>query len=86
MMPDGSADVQGIAAAQLRSIVERVERLHEERDAIGEDISGVFTEAKGNGYSVKVLKRIIADRRKPAAERAEFESIEALYRSALGMV
>jgi uncharacterized protein (UPF0335 family) len=84
-MPDGSIDTQGVAEAQLRSIVERIENLEEEIKSLNGDKADVFAEAKGNGFDVKVLKRIIADRRKPAHEREEFESIEALYRRALGM-
>jgi len=72
-----------IAADQLRSIVERIERLEEEIKALNEGKSEIYTEAKGNGYDVKVLKRIVADRRKGADEVSEFEAILELYRKAI---
>jgi uncharacterized protein (UPF0335 family) len=74
-----------IAADQLRTIVERIERLHEERKAIADDISEVYGEAKGNGFDVKILRKIIAERRRDHAERMEESTILELYREALGM-
>jgi uncharacterized protein (UPF0335 family) len=77
--------VGGIAADQLRSIVERVERLHEERAALGADIKDVFAEARSNGFDVPALKAVIAKRRKDAAELDEFQTMVELYEHALGM-
>jgi len=74
------------ANAQLRSIVERIERLEEEKRAIGEDVKDVYTEAKGNGYDVKALRTIIKMRREDAQKRAEMESIVETYMAALGML
>lgn len=78
-------DVQGIAAAQLKSIIERIERLEEEKKAIADDIKDVYGEAKANGYDTKVLRTIVALRRQDASEREEQDSILDLYKAALGM-
>lgn len=79
-------DTGGIAAPQLRAIVERIERLESEKQAIADDIKDVYAEAKGNGFDVPILKRIIALRRKDPAEREEQETILELYLAALGMM
>lgn len=76
----------GIAADQLRSIVERIERLEEEKAAIANDIKEVYAEAKGNGFDTKTLRDVIRLRKKDKAERQEHEAILDLYLSALGMV
>lgn len=81
-----SEDVQGIAAAQLRSFVERIERLEEEKKATADDIKDVYGEAKGNGYDTKVLRTIIRLRKQDASEREEQDAILDLYKQALGMV
>lgn len=77
---------QTVAAGQLRAFIERVERLHEERKTISDDIADVFAEAKGSGFDTKAMKTILALRRKDQAERAEEEAILELYMAALGMV
>ncbi|MEI6729687.1 MAG: DUF2312 domain-containing protein [Pseudomonadota bacterium] len=77
--------VGGIAVDQLRSIIERVEKLEEEKANISSDIKDVFAEAKGNGFDVKILRQIIRLRKKDAAEREEEESILDTYKRALGM-
>ncbi len=69
---------------QLQSIVERIERLEEEKKTISDDIKEVFQEAKGNGYDIKILRKVIALRKRDANERAEEEAILELYMSALG--
>lgn len=79
-------EVQGVAAAQLRSIVERIERLEEEKKGIADDIKDVYGEAKANGYDTKALRKIVALRKKDANEREEEEAILELYKNALGMV
>ncbi|MCX5516395.1 DUF2312 domain-containing protein [Kaistia algarum] len=79
-------DVQGIAASQLKSIVERIERLEEEKKAIADDIKDVYGEAKGNGFDTKVLRTIIRLRKQDASEREEQDAILDLYKAALGMV
>ena len=74
-----------VAAAQLRSIIERIERLEEEKKTIADDIKEVKAEAKGNGFDVKAINTIIKLRKQDAAERQEQEAILDLYKSALGM-
>ncbi|KPF71152.1 hypothetical protein IP69_07545 [Bosea sp. AAP35] len=69
---------------QLKSIVERIERLEEEKKTIADDIKEVYAEAKGNGYDVKVLRKVIAIRKRDANERAEEEAILDLYLQAVG--
>lgn len=73
-----------VAPDQIRAFVERVERLSEEKDNIAKDISEVWAEAKGNGFDVKVLKRIV-NIRKNQRSYEEQEAILELYMSALGM-
>ncbi len=68
---------------QIRSIVERVENLHEKRQDIADDIKEVFAEAKGNGFDVKALKAVISRRRDPEATD-ELDAVVQLYESALG--
>jgi uncharacterized protein (UPF0335 family) len=74
-----------IAQDQLRAFFERIERLHEERAAIGDDIKEVFAEAKGNGFDTKVMKIVLGKRRQDHAERMEQEALVELYMAALGM-
>lgn len=75
----------GVTGAQLRALVERIERLAEEKQAIADDIKQVYAEAKAGGFDTKALRRVIALRKQDAAERAEFEAILDLYCQALGM-
>ena len=79
------AEAGGIAGAQLRSFIERIERLEEEKKTIADDIRDVFAEAKGNGFDTKVMRQVIRLRKKDAAERQEEEAILDLYLHALGM-
>jgi len=80
------ADVGGVSADQLRSIVERIERLEEERKATTEDIKDVYAEAKGNGYDTKIIRKVIQLRKRDAADRDEEETILEIYLRALGML
>ncbi|HEX9647682.1 MAG TPA: DUF2312 domain-containing protein [Alphaproteobacteria bacterium] len=75
----------GIAADQLRSLVERIERLDEERKAIAGDIRDVFAEGKAVGFDVRALRQVIRLRRLEKAERDEQEALLDLYKHALGM-
>ena len=77
--------VGGIAADRLRSLVERIERLEEERKALGNDIKDIFAEAKSAGFEVKVLRQLIRLRKQEPAEIEEQESLLDVYRRALGM-
>jgi uncharacterized protein (UPF0335 family) len=75
----------GIAADRLRSIVERIERLEEEKKALANDIKDIFGEAKASGFDVKALRALISLRKKEPAEVEEQDSLLMLYRRALGM-
>ena len=79
------SDVEGVAQDQLRSFVERIERLEEEKKTISDDIKDVYAEAKGNGFDTKVLRRVISLRKQDQNERHEQEAILDLYLQALGM-
>jgi uncharacterized protein (UPF0335 family) len=80
-----TTEVGGIAAERLRSIIERVERLEEERKALADDIKDIFAEAKSAGFDVKVIRQIIRLRKQEPAEVEEQETLLDLYRRALGM-
>ena len=86
-MADGSPAIEGastVAADRLRSFIERVERLEEEKAAIMNDAKEVFAEAKGEGFDVKTLRQIIRLRKMDSAERQEREALLDLYLAALG--
>ncbi|WGD31300.1 DUF2312 domain-containing protein [Ancylobacter sp. WKF20] len=76
----------GFAKEQLKSFIERIERLEEEKKTIAEDIKDVFAEAKGTGFDVKALRQILAIRKQDADQLAEHEAIVDLYMQALGML
>ena len=80
------AEPGGIAAAQLKTIVERIERLEEEKKALADDIRDVYAEAKGNGFDTKILRTVIRLRKQDRAEREEQDALLDLYLHALGMV
>ncbi len=78
-------DVGGIAAERLRSYVERIERLEEEKAALAADIREVYAEAKGSGFDLKVLRQVVRLRRMSSADRQEHETLLDVYKRALGM-
>lgn len=78
-------DVGGIASDRLRTIIERVERLEEEKAALAEDIKEVFSEAKAAGFDVKILRQVIRLRKLDSSDRQEQEAILDLYKRALDM-
>lgn len=80
-----SSDAGGVARDQLRSIVERIERLEEEMKVIADDIKDVYGEAKANGYDTRVLRKVVAIRKQDQNERAEQEAVLDTYLHALGM-
>ena len=82
---DDETKVGGIAADRLRSIIERIERLEEERKALGNDIKDIYSEAKSAGFDVKVIRAIVRIRKQEPAEVEEQESLLDVYRRALGM-
>jgi uncharacterized protein (UPF0335 family) len=73
------------AADQLKSLVERIERLEEEKTALGTDIKEVYAEAKGHGFDTKIVRQVVRLRKLDKAERQEQEAVLDLYLSALGM-
>ena len=75
----------GFAAGQLKSLVERIERLEEEKTALSADIREVYAEAKGNGFDTKIMRQVIRIRKLDKADRQEMEAVLDLYLSALGM-
>ena len=90
-MPTAAAAVKEDSAThfakeQLKAVIERVERLEEEKKALSDDIRDVFAEAKGNGFDVKALRAIIRLRRLDADERREQDAILETYMHALGML
>ena len=89
-MPDGSAvskktKAGPISADRLKSFIERVEKLEEERKAISDDVRDVYSEAKGVGYDVKTMRKIVSLRKMDAADRAEQDTLLDTYMHALGM-
>lgn len=70
---------------RLKSYIERIERLNEEKQAIAEDIKEVFAEAKGMGFDVKAMREVIKLRKMDSDTRAEMESLIDLYRDAVGL-
>ena len=75
-----------VAREQLRSIVERIERLEEEKKTISEDIKDVYGEAKANGFDTKGLRQVVRMRKQDTSERQEQDAIRDLYLHALGML
>jgi len=74
------------AQGQLRNLVERIERLEEEKKTIAGDIKEVYAEAKAHGFDTKILRKIVSLRKKEAAEREEEQSLLDIYMQALGML
>lgn len=79
-------DVGGVAGARLRSFIERIETLEEEKAGLAEDIKEIYSEAKGTGFDVPAIRKIIAQRKIDAEKRREAEEILDLYKTAIGMV
>jgi uncharacterized protein (UPF0335 family) len=80
------AQATRFAKDQLKAIVERIERLEEEKKTIADVILDVYAEAKGNGFDVKALRTIVRMRKQDANERAESEAVLETYMQALGML
>ncbi|MCK5546737.1 MAG: DUF2312 domain-containing protein [Rhodospirillaceae bacterium] len=77
------SDVGGIAADKLRSFVERIERLEEEKAALAADIREVYSEAKGSGFDIKIIRQVVSLRKLDQSERQEQEELLDVYRRAL---
>lgn len=85
---NSQADVSAavLAKDQLRAIIDRIERMEEEKKTISDDIRDVYTEAKGNGFDTKALRTIVRIRKQDAHERQEQQDILDTYMQALGML
>ncbi len=79
-------DAQGVARDQLRTIIERIERLEEEKAALLADIREVYAEAKGTGFDVKTLRSVVRLRKQDNSERYEQQALLDTYLHALGMI
>jgi uncharacterized protein (UPF0335 family) len=79
-------DVGGIAGERLKSLIERIERLEEEKRALAEDIKEVYSEAKGSGFDTKIIRQIIRIRKRDQDELDEEETLLDVYKRALGML
>ena len=78
-------DAGRVAGDRLRTIIERIERLEEEKKALADDIREVYSEAKGAGFDVKVIRQVVRLRKMDATDRSEMEQILDVYKRALGM-
>ena len=78
-------NVNGITGDQLLSVIERVERLEQDKANISEDIRGVLAEAKNNGFDTKIIKQIVKIRKQEERERQEQEALLETYMAAIGM-
>jgi uncharacterized protein (UPF0335 family) len=78
------SDVGGVAVGQLRSFIERIERLEEEKKGLADDIKDIYAEAKGTGFDTKILRKVVSLRKKSREERAEEAELLELYLNALG--
>lgn len=86
-MADDSSSIDVLnstAQTRLRTIIERIERLEEDKAAVANDIKEVFAEAKGEGFDVKILRKVVRLRKQDKAKRMEEEAILDLYLAALG--
>jgi|TARA_Y100000588_G_scaffold32033_1_gene31369 uncharacterized protein (UPF0335 family) len=79
------ADTGGVAGERLKSLIERIERLEEEKAALAEDIREVYSEAKGSGFEIKIMRQIVRLRKLDSSDRQEQEAILDTYMAALGM-
>ena len=82
---DIASGSEEVNAGHLRAFIERIERLEEEKKALADDIKDVYGEAKGNGFDVKIMRKIVSIRRLDRDKRIEEETILDLYLAALGM-
>jgi len=80
-----TSDVGGIAAERLRSFIERIERLEEEKKGIQDEIKEIYAEAKGTGFDTKIMRQIIRLRKMEKNDRQEQDALLDLYMAALGM-
>jgi uncharacterized protein (UPF0335 family) len=79
------AEIGGVGVERLRSFIERLERLEEEKREVQDQIKDVFAEAKGEGFDVKTIRQVLRLRKLKDNDRSEQEELLELYKSALGM-
>ena len=84
-MAEQSDVLGGNAQAQLKTIIARIERLDEDKSAIMADIKEVYAEAKGNGFYTKIIRKVVAMRKKDRAKLSEEQALIDLYMNAIGM-
>ena len=82
---NATSEVGGVAGQQLKSIVDRIERLEEEKKGIADNIKDIYAEAKGNGFEPKIVRQIIRRRKMDREDRHEHDELMDLYEAALGM-
>ncbi len=85
VVEDGGADTYRVTAEELRQFIERVERLEQEKKDLAEQVKEVYAEAKGRGYDTKVMRKLIALRKREPDDIAEEEAVLEMYKEALGM-
>ncbi|HUS54156.1 MAG TPA: DUF2312 domain-containing protein [Thermohalobaculum sp.] len=83
---DETVSTTTVAVGQLKSIIERIERLEEEKKETAEQIKEVYAEAKSSGFDAKTIRKVVSLRKQPTEERQEAEALLDLYLSALGML
>jgi uncharacterized protein (UPF0335 family) len=86
-MADDSPSIEvlnGSAQGQLKSVIERIERLEEDKKSVMEDLKSVYAEAKGNGFDTKIIRKIVRLRKQDTAQRQEEDALLDLYLSAIG--
>lgn len=82
---DSVQDVGGVAGQRLKSFLDRIERLEEEKKGIADDIKDIYAEAKGVGFEVKIMRKILKLRKMEAEKRHEEEQLLELYKAAIGL-
>ncbi len=82
---DETADVGGVAGKRLKSFLDRVERLEEEKKGLADDIKEIYAEAKGTGFDVKTMRKILKLRKMETDKRREEEELLELYKAAIGL-
>lgn len=82
---DKEKDVGGVSGKRLKSFIERIERMEEEKAALAEDVKDIYAEAKGTGFDVKTIRKVIRLRKMDAEKRREEDELLELYKSAVGM-
>ena len=83
--PGHNSGAHRVAADQLRQLIERVETLEQEKQEVADQIKGVYSESKGRGYDTKVMRKLVAERKRDPDHISEEEAVLQMYRRALGM-